>query len=88
MELDLTKPLVPQFYINGCIQMVECEGLPRVCFHVVCTDMSKEECQKNGENMSKHNQSESRCNNQQHDKSPYRPWMLVIRRKPRDTEGR
>ncbi|WRX09685.1 protein of unknown function DUF4283 - like 2 [Theobroma cacao] len=32
VELDLTKPLIPKFYIKGRMQMVEYEGLPRVCF--------------------------------------------------------
>ncbi|XP_050229218.1 uncharacterized protein LOC126678358 [Mercurialis annua] len=33
VEVDLTKPLVSQFKIDGIMQKVEYECMPRICFH-------------------------------------------------------
>lgn len=36
VRLDLTKPLVSMFKIDGVTQFVEYEGLPTICFHCGC----------------------------------------------------
>ena len=33
VEIDLNKPLVSRFTLDGEIQRIEYEGLPQVCFH-------------------------------------------------------
>ncbi|XP_017973567.1 PREDICTED: uncharacterized protein LOC18613301 [Theobroma cacao] len=50
MQLDLTKPLIPCFYINGQLQLVEGERLPKVCFTCGIYGYVQEDCGDTGVN--------------------------------------
>lgn len=50
MQLDLTKPLIPCFYINGQLQLVEGERLPKVCFTCGIYGYVQEDCGDTGIN--------------------------------------
>ncbi|CAI0434505.1 unnamed protein product [Linum tenue] len=43
VEIDVSKPLIPDFYLDDCIQLVEYENLPKVCFSCGRIGHEKEE---------------------------------------------
>ncbi|EOY17089.1 Uncharacterized protein TCM_036266 [Theobroma cacao] len=87
VELDLSKSLIPKFFINGKRQSIEYEGLPRVCFSCGVCGHVKEECHKHRENLTKSIQGDQRVENQQQKDFPFGLWMLVTRRKPRGEDA-
>ncbi|CAL1354279.1 unnamed protein product [Linum trigynum] len=44
IEIDVSKPLIPDFYLDDCLQMVEYENLPNVCFSCGRINHGKDDC--------------------------------------------
>ncbi|CAI0559430.1 unnamed protein product [Linum tenue] len=44
IELDVSQPLTPDFYLDGAVQLIEYENLPQVCFSCGRIGHSEEEC--------------------------------------------
>lgn len=47
--IGMTKPLISKFMLDGCLQRVEYEGLPTICFDCVVYKSFKGQCKKNVE---------------------------------------
>ncbi|EOY00371.1 Uncharacterized protein TCM_010233 [Theobroma cacao] len=86
VELDPSKPLLPKFFLNGKLQKIEYEGLFRVCFNFGVYGHAKETCNIQMRATDDSVQRECNTKKPQLELSPFRPWMLVTRRKPRGVE--
>ncbi|CAI0380721.1 unnamed protein product [Linum tenue] len=47
IELDVSQPLTPDFYLDGAVQLIEYENLPQVCFSCGRIGHVQEECADN-----------------------------------------
>ncbi|XP_028794907.1 uncharacterized protein LOC114750477 [Neltuma alba] len=81
VQVDLSKPLLPQFLIEGREFNVEYEGLHSLCYHCGMYGHGEKDCADKVEETSKMNEGMEECEGQDRSRSLYGEWTLVQKRR-------
>ncbi|KAI3871594.1 hypothetical protein MKX03_005777 [Papaver bracteatum] len=90
VEIELLKPLIPVVKIGKLIQCVEYEGLTSICFECGRENHRAQNCPlkktDHDENLPKDSRTPQTSFNNESTSETYGPWMLVQRRKTKNSQ--